>query len=96
MPASGDWQQLIIPAVFMVGLLVLFWVTVIRPTQQRQKQHLDLVRTLAPGDPIITVGGLFGKISAVGDKTIDVEIARGVTVTLDRRAVRRRQDQKDF
>lgn len=96
MAENIDWRQFVAPAVFMLGLLVMFWWIVIRPTQSRQKKHQDLVKALAPGDDVITVGGIYGKIVKVHDKNIDVEIAQGVTITLDRRAIRRLQEQEDF
>ena len=89
-------QQILVPFAFMVALLVLFWLVVVRPTHMRQKKHLDLVRSLMPGDGIITVGGIHGTVRKVNDSLIEVEIAPNTVVTLDRRAVRRLQGQEDF
>lgn len=96
MPEGIEWQQLAAPAVFIVAMLVMFWWVVIRPTQTRQKKHKDLVDSLMPGDDIITVGGVHGRVTRAGDNSLDVEIAKGVTITLDRRAVRRLREQEDF
>jgi preprotein translocase subunit YajC len=43
--------------------------------------------SIALGDEIITAGGLHGTVTAFEDDTVKVEIAAGVVVTLDRRAV---------
>lgn len=91
-----NWQQLVAPAVFAATMLGLFWFVVIRPTQQRQKKHQELVTAVVPGDEIVTVGGLFGTVKRVSEKTIELEVASGVVITLDRRAIRRLRNQEDF
>lgn len=93
---NPGWQQLLLPFAFMLALLGLFWFVVVRPTQVRQKKHQNLVQSLMPGDEIITVGGIFGKVRKVGDAFIEVEVAENTVVKLDRRAVRRLQGQQDF
>ncbi|NSW54384.1 MAG: preprotein translocase subunit YajC [Armatimonadetes bacterium] len=93
---QGNIGQLLIPLAFMIAMLVIFWIIVVRPTQGRQRKHQELVQGIMPGDSIITVGGIFGKVVSVRDKTIDLEIAKGTTITLDRRAIRRLQSQEDF
>lgn len=39
------------------------------------------------GDEIITAGGIHGIVRKAGESEVQVEIASGVVVTLDRRAV---------
>lgn len=43
--------------------------------------------SVAPGDEIITAGGLHGRVLEDGGETIRIEIAPGVAATLDRRAI---------
>lgn len=82
----------------VAGLLIavisiaIAWAVLLRPMQQRSREHRDLVASLGAGDRIITAGGLYGTIVAVGDEELDVELAPGVVVTLARAAVRRRRD----
>ena len=92
----ADWHQYIAPAVFILAMLIMFWRIVVRPSQVRQRKHQDLVQGLMPGDDVITVGGIYGKITKVGDDSVEISIARDVTVKLDRRAIRRLQKQEDF
>lgn len=90
------WQQLVMPFAFMLALLALFWFVVVRPTQVRQKKHQNLVQSLMPGDEIISVGGIYGKVRKISDNHVEVEIAQDTVVKLDRRAIRRMQGQEDF
>jgi preprotein translocase subunit YajC len=39
------------------------------------------------GDDVITAGGLHGRVTALEEETVRVEIAPSVVVTLDRRAI---------
>lgn len=93
---GANLQQLVPALIFVVLMLVMFYWVVIRPTQVRQKRHQDMVARLKVGDRVITVGGIYGKIVNVSDKSLGIEIAKGITVTFDRRAIRRLQDEEDF
>lgn len=96
MPEPVEWHSLVAPIVFLVALLVMFWLIVIRPTNVRQRKHKELIESIVPGDKVLTVGGIYGKITTVGEKSLGLEIAKGITIRIDRRAVRRRQDEEDF
>ncbi len=88
-------QQLLPPIVFMVAMLFMFWFLIIRPAKQKQDRHESLIKSVENGDKVVTVGGIYGTITKVREKTIDVKVAEGTTITMDRRAVRRRQDEED-
>ena len=92
----ADWHQYIAPGVFILAMLVMFWWIVVRPSQVRQRKHQDLIEGLMPGDDVITVGGIHGKITKVGDDSVEIAIARDVTIKLERRAIRRLRKQEDF
>ena len=75
---------------FLIVMVVLFaamWVLLIRPQRRRQTLHLEMQQNLAPGDEIITAGGLHGFVRRLDEDTLAVEIAPGTEVRLDRRAV---------
>src|SRR5215216_6300949 len=75
------------------GLLVLvllfaaFWFLLIRPQRTRAREQLELIRSLEPGDEIVTAGGLYGVITAVDGEVLHVEIADGLVVRTARNAV---------
>jgi preprotein translocase subunit YajC len=81
----------IVALLILIALLILFWFVWVVPQRRRQRRHVeDLVRLidlLQPGDEIITAGGVHGTVRAVADEELLVEIAPGVEVRLDRRAV---------
>ena len=81
----------IVALLILIALLVLFWFVWVVPQRRRQRRHVEdllrLIELLQPGDEIITAGGLHGTVRAVADEQLLVEIAPGVEVRLDRRAV---------
>jgi len=46
-----------------------------------------MLEALAKGDEIVTAGGLVGRVSAMGDGYLSVELAEGTVVQLQRQAV---------
>ncbi|MFT5571574.1 MAG: preprotein translocase subunit YajC [Cryomorphaceae bacterium] len=71
----------------MIALFVIFYFLLIRPQQKRQKEHKSMVSGLAKGDEVVTMGGLLGKITSVGDNFVTVEIAKGTEVKVQRASV---------
>jgi len=75
---------------FLGLIVVVFYLTMMRPQQKRIKQHQKLVASVAPGDDIITVGGLHGVVKELNDDVLWVEIAPGTTVKFSRLSVSRK------
>jgi preprotein translocase subunit YajC len=71
----------------LIVLLGVFWALIVMPRRRKQQSHMSMQDALAVGDEIISAGGMHGHVRELGDSTLKVEIADGVVVTLDRRAV---------
>ena len=67
---------------FILALFAIMYFLLIRPQQQKLKQHQALVSALRRGDMVVTAGGILGKVTKVKDdgNEIEVEIATGVNV----------------
>lgn len=89
-PEQNGLMQILPLVIFMVIMLVMFYYTLIRPAKQRQQNHQQLVDALKEGDDVITAGGVYGKITKLRDKWIELQVAEGVRIRFDRRAIRRR------
>ena len=61
-------------------LFVIFYVLMIRPQQQRVKQHQAAIAAIKKGDEVVTGGGIRGRVTKVTDDEAEVEIAQGVKV----------------
>ncbi len=85
--AGGDMTSSLfsmLPLVLMFGVL---YFVMIRPQMKKQKEHRAMVEALAKGDEIVTVGGVLGKVSKLGDGYLSLEISNGVEVQIQRSAV---------
>jgi preprotein translocase subunit YajC len=68
-------------------LFGVMWFLLIRPQQRKQQQQRAILESLEPGQEILTAGGLFGTITDVDIEEVVLEIAPGVNVRVDKRAV---------
>ncbi|SMX32319.1 preprotein translocase subunit YajC [Octadecabacter ascidiaceicola] len=67
-----------IPLILIFGIMYFL---LIRPQQQKLKQHAAMVEALRRGDQVVTAGGLIGKVSKVKDDgEVEVELAADVKV----------------
>ena len=73
--------------ILIVLVFALMWFLLIRPQRRRQMLQQQMLSRLEVGDEILTAGGLYGRITALGNDDVTLEIAPGTTVRLDRRAV---------
>ena len=65
----------------LILIFVIFYFFLIRPQQNKVKDHKEMVSSLKRGDEVITGGGLVGKIEKViGDDRVDVQISENITV----------------
>ena len=65
----------------------ILYVLLVVPRRRRQREHIAMQDSVDVGHEVITAGGMHGRVHAVGDGTVELEIAPGVIVTVDRRAV---------
>ncbi|WBO22240.1 preprotein translocase subunit YajC [Sphingomonas abietis] len=69
--------QMLVP---FIAIFAIMWFLIIRPQQQKLKQHKAMVDAVKKGDTVVTAGGLIGKVTKVADDEIEVEIAATVRV----------------
>ena len=71
----------------LILMFVVLYFIMIRPQMKRQKELKAMLEALAAGDEVITVGGILGKVTAVKDQYITVEIVAGTEVQMQKNAV---------
>ncbi|MBA3640296.1 MAG: preprotein translocase subunit YajC [Acidobacteria bacterium] len=74
-------------------ILAIFYFLILLPMKRRQKKIQEFQENLKVGDKIVTTGGMYGKITRVTDKTLQVEIADRVRIEVSRAAVAGYQGQ---
>lgn len=66
----------------MVLFIGVLYMLLIRPQQKRKKEQQQLVSSLEIGDDIITIGGLHGRVVALTDTAMDIEVTADSDIVL--------------
>jgi preprotein translocase subunit YajC len=75
---------------FPLALLGIMYAFLILPQRKRQKAHAELLRAVAPGDEILTTGGIYGGVTEIDGDDLYLEIAPDIEIKISRRAVAER------
>lgn len=70
--------------IMMIAIFAIMWFFMIRPQQKKQKEIRKFQNSLAEGTKVVTGGGVYGTVKRIDlqANTVDVEIARGVVITV--------------
>src|SRR6476620_11718411 len=75
-------------------ILVIFYVLILMPMQRRQKKVQEFQGSLKVGDKIVTTGGIYGQITRVNDKSVQLQVADKVRIEIARASVGGYQGQE--
>lgn len=72
--------------IMMVAIFAIMWLFMIRPQQKKQKEIRNFQNSLQAGDHVVTGGGIYGTVKNINmeKNTVEVEIARGVNIVVDK------------
>src|SRR5262245_1858202 len=68
-------------------ILAIFYVLILMPMQRRQKKVQEFQAALKVGDKIVTTGGIYGQITRVNDKSVQLQVADKVRIEIARASV---------
>ena len=68
--ASGGMGSTILMIVLMIAI---FYFLMIRPENKRKKQAEEMRNSLKKGDWLTTIGGVYGRVVAITDRTVVIE-----------------------
>ncbi len=75
-------------------ILGIFYVLILMPMQRRQKKVNEFQASLKVGDKIVTTGGIYGQITRVNDKSVQLQVADKVRIEIARASVGGYQGQE--
>ena len=95
MAAPGDqamspWVQLIPFAL----VLAIFYFVILLPMKRRQKKVQEFQTALKVGDKVVTTSGIYGQITKLNEKSVQVQIADKVRIEVARAAIGGYQGQE--
>lgn len=85
---AGGSMASIVQFLPFVLILIVFYFFMIRPQQKRQKEEENLRNSLKKGDKVITIGGIYGTVVSVEDKTVILQLEVSVKVKFEKTAIR--------
>lgn len=88
---NGEAQSMITMVIYLVAMVAIFYFLLIRPQKKREKENRMMIESLAVGDKIITIGGIYGKITQLKEDTLILEtgsINEKSYIKLSRSAIR--------
>ena len=88
--ANAQGAQAAEPFAFLWPMLIIFvafYFLLIRPQQKKQKAHVALIAALKVGDEVLTAGGILGKITAVSDHYVAVQISENTEIKMQKASV---------
>jgi preprotein translocase subunit YajC len=78
--ASAGTLGVLVSYAPLLFIFVIFYFLLIRPQQQRVKQHRTMIDAVKRGDIAVTGGGVIGKVTKVEEGEVELEIASGVRI----------------
>ena len=70
----------------------MFYVLMIKPTRNREKQHDKMVSELQRGDLVITAGGMYGQVERTDEESVVLKVESGATIRVTKGGVVKRQE----
>jgi preprotein translocase subunit YajC len=87
---NSPWLQFI-PFVL---IFAIFYFLILLPMKRRQNKIQEFQEGLKVGDKVITTGGIYGQVTRLGDKSVQIQIANNVRVEIARNAIGGYQGQE--
>ena len=82
-PQGGGWTMWVMLAL----IFGVMWLFMIRPQRKQQKELQNFRDSLAKGDKVVTIGGIFGTVSEVKEDSVLMEVDNGVKIRVSKQAI---------
>ena len=82
-PAGSAWTTIIMFA----AIFLVMWLFMIRPQRKQQKELQNFRNALKKGDKVVTVGGIYGEIVEVNEKTVLIKVDGDVKLRVDKQGL---------
>ena len=80
---GGGWSMW----VMLILIIVVMWFFMIRPQRKQQKELQNFRDSLKKGDKVVTVGGIYGTVCDIKDKTVLIEVDNNVKIRVSKQAL---------
>ena len=59
---------------FLILMMVAMFAIMIIPQRKREKKIKNMLASLKPGDRVLTIGGIYGTITAIKDDVVTISV----------------------
>lgn len=73
--------------IMLLLLFVVMWFFMIRPQRKQQKELEKFRNELKKGDKVVTVGGIFGTVAEVSDKSVLIKVDGETKLRVDKNSL---------
>ena len=73
-------QEVLFQIMPLILIFFVFYFLIIRPQQNKVKEHTAMVNAVKKGDEVVTQGGLIGKVSKVSGDEITIDFGDNVNI----------------
>ncbi len=80
---TGDWWGLLLYCLIIFAIIYIFMV---RPNKKRMAEYQKMLDSLQVGNRVMAAG-IYGVIKKINEKTIEMEVAKGVVIEVSKNAV---------
>lgn len=85
---AAPQEPSMMPTLVMLGVFgLIFYFMLFRPQAKRAKEHKAMLEAIAKGDEVVTSGGVMGKVAKVAEAHIEVTVADGVDLKIQKHAI---------
>ena len=81
---GGNPMQMLM---FMGVIVVVFYFFMIRPQMKKRKEVQKFRSEIQKGDKIMTIGGIHGKVNAIKEDAVIIEVENGNLLKIDKNAI---------
>ena len=73
-------QEILFQIMPLVLIFFVFYFRIIRPQQNKVKEHAAMVKAVKKGDEVVTQGGLIGKVIKVSEDEVIIDFGENVNI----------------
>ena len=95
-----DWHTILWCCItlgfLLICFLLIYYIVSARMMKKKREELKDQLNRMKPGKDILFAGGIRGKIIRAKEEYLDVEVAKGIEITISRLAVNQVLEKKLF
>jgi len=84
---AGGGSALTGNLVLIGGIIIIFYFFMIRPQQKKQKDQKKFLSEIKKGDMAVTMGGIHGRVAAIEDDTVLLEVDKGTKIKVEKSSI---------